>query len=262
MTNQFDSETALTLQSPGQWTGQIDRNWNIGANPNGGYLVAIAMTALRELAPEHPDPLTLTVHYLRPGSADQSCDVQAEVIRAGRTLTTARASLSQDGKQRLQVLAGLGKLGETSEPTLTIPAPKIPPPEQCVVRTSAGQGVDVKILERLDIRLHPEHASGNSIRSELSGWVRFKDGRVPDTHACLLFVDALPPSIFSLLGAVGWVPTVELSVHVRRRPTAGWMQAKFTTADLADGRLIEDGLLWDEQGNLIAQSRQLALLLK
>jgi hypothetical protein len=38
------------------------------------------------------------------------------------------------------------------------------------------------------------------------------------------------------------------------------MLARFSTMDLADGRLIEDGLLWDARGRLVVQSRQLALV--
>ena len=76
-----------------------------------------------------------------------------------------------------------------------------------------------------------------------------------------MFGDAFPPSLFSLLGKVGWVPTLELTVHVRRRPVPGWIQARFTTTDLHDGLLIEDGQLWDEEGHLVARTRQLALLL-
>jgi acyl-CoA thioesterase len=56
------------------------------------------------------------------------------------------------------------------------------------------------------------------------------------------------------------VPTIELTVHVRRRPAPGWMLGQFRTLDLIDGRLIEDGVLWDSAGNLVAQSRQLALV--
>ncbi|MFN5883661.1 MAG: thioesterase family protein, partial [Burkholderiales bacterium] len=71
-----------------------------------------------------------------------------------------------------------------------------------------------------------------------------------------------PPSVFGLLGAVGWVPTVELTVHVRRRPAPGWMLGQFRTLDLSDGRMIEDGWVWDSQGQLVVQSRQLALVRK
>ena len=64
-----------------------------------------------------------------------------------------------------------------------------------------------------------------------------------------------------MVGPVGWVPTIELTVHLRARPAPGWILGQFTTQDMQDGRLIEDGALWDSRGTLVAQSRQLALLL-
>jgi acyl-CoA thioesterase len=57
------------------------------------------------------------------------------------------------------------------------------------------------------------------------------------------------------------VPTIELTSHVRRRPAPGWVQGRFVTEDLQDGRMIEDGWLWDSTGALVARSRQLAMLL-
>ena len=262
--SEFDADTRLLARTEGVWDGQIDPNWNIGDNPNGGYLAAIAASALQQLTPDQPDPLSATIHFLRPGSAGQGCEVNGRVLRPGRTLSTVQASLTQNGRQRLEVLASMGKLDQSQpadSPALTINPPEIPPPEQCVVRSGAGQGVELAILNRLEIRLNPAHADAGNGAAEMSGWVRFRDNREPDTKACLLFADAFPPAIFGLLGLVGWVPTIELTVQVRRRPCPGWIQASFTTHDLGDGRMIEDGALWHEQGNLVAQSRQLALLL-
>jgi acyl-CoA thioesterase len=137
----------------------------------------------------------------------------------------------------------------------------MPPPDACTPRSPGEQGVALPILDRLDVRLHPDEArAGAAGRAQVSGWIRFRDGREPDALATLLFADAFAPAVFGLLGAVGWVPTVELTVQVRRRPAPGWMLAQFRTVDLADGRLIEDGLLWDARGRLVAQSRQLALV--
>ena len=64
------------------------------------------------------------------------------------------------------------------------------------------------------------------------------------------------------MGSVGWVPTIELTVHVRRRPAPGWVLARFECDDLAGGRMIETGSLWDSSGALVARSRQLGLLLE
>jgi acyl-CoA thioesterase len=121
--------------------------------------------------------------------------------------------------------------------------------------------VVLPLLSRLDIRLHPDEArAGAAGRAQVTGWIRFHDERPPDALGSVLFADAFPPAVFGLLGLVGWVPTVELTVHVRRRPAPGWVLGQFRAQDLRDGRLIEDGALWDSQGWLIVQSRQLALV--
>lgn len=260
----FNTETALSQVDDAHWSGHVSGAWNIGDNPNGGYLVAIALQAIRQLSPQHPDPLTVTVHYLRPGVPDAPCEVEAQSLRIGRTLSTTRATLSQEGKSRIEVLAGFGDLSPLSEelPTIVVPAPDMPPPEECPMRSAEQQGVALPLLNRVDIRLHPDEAiAGNAGKAQVSGWIKFTDDQAPDTLAAVLFSDAFPPSVFGLLGVVGWVPTLELTVHVRRRPASGWVMGQFKTQDLADGRMIEDGSLWDTNGKLVAQSRQIALVL-
>lgn len=268
----FDDDTRLTAlpTSPADrgaaagYEGLVHPAWNIGANPNGGYLLALAAQALRQSTPGHPDPLSITVHYLRPGLSGLACRIETQLLRSGRTLSTARATLMQDGSARLEVLAAMGDLASpalASPALLTRPMPDIPPPEQCVGRSASAQGVSLSILDRLDIRLHPDEAlPGAAGRARVSGWIRFADGRAPDTLACLLMADAFPPAVFGLLGAVGWVPTIELTVHLRRRPVPGWLLGEFWSHDLSDGRVVEDGALWDATGQLVAQSRQLALV--
>ena len=264
MTSDFERETALDPDGDGRWTAHVSRAWNIGDNPNGGYLVALAMQAIARLGP-HQDPLTITTHFLRPGTPDAPATVEAELVRTGRTITTARARLVQDDMTRIEVLAGFGDLTSPSaiDAGLSMPAPpEMPPPEQCLVRSGLEQGVDLPILGRLDTLIHPEQAkAGSAGTAEVSGWIRFADGRDPDSHAAVMFADAFPPSLFGLLGYIGWVPTIELTVHVRQRPAPGWVLGRFRANDLRDGRMIEDGTLWDSAGELIAQSRQIGLLL-
>jgi len=261
----FDDDTRLSPgDSPGSFTGQVQSAWNIGANPNGGYLLALAAQALRQAAPAQPDALSITVHYLRPGLPGQPCRIDTQLLRSGRSISTVRATLLQDGSPRLEVLAAMGSLaaaGTAAPPLISLPQPGMPPPEACPGRSAAAQGVSMSILDRLNIRLHPAQAEpGAGGAARVSGWIRFADGRPPDALGCLLMADAFPPAVFGLLGMVGWVPTIELTVHLRGHPAPGWLLGEFWSHDLRDGRVVEDGALWDSNGQLVAQSRQLALV--
>ena len=262
--SQFDTETQSKRINDTTWTGHLSPAWNIGDNPNGGYLVSLALKALQECLP-HPDPISVTTHYLRPGTANEDFEVNIEIIRTGRTLTTARAKLTQQNKTRLEILTVFGDLSQSVgiDREITIAAPDIPAPEDCTVRDGGTQGIILPIADRLDTRIDPNDAlPGGSMRAELNGWNRFKDGRAPDSISLPLFCDTFPPSPFSLLGVVGWVPTIELTVHVRRKPEPGWLQARFTCEDLSQGRMIESGQIWDSTGALVAQSRQIGLVMQ
>ncbi len=73
-----------------------------------------------------------------------------------------------------------------------------------------------------------------------------------------LFMDCWPPSMFFAFQG-GFAPTLELTVHFRSRPRTEWHLAAFESRFLMGGYVEEDGLLWGEDGRLVAQSRQLAL---
>lgn len=256
-------ETSVERVAEHLYRGRVASQWNIADNPNGGYLLSIAIQALQQTL-EHPEPLSVTAHYLRPGIPDTDCEVTTEVLRKGRTISTARATLSQAGKERLELICAFGDLSVPASevPPLTMPQPAMPPPDECLQRSGDLQGINLAIDQRLDVRLHPEQAQpGKAEQAEVSGWIRFLDGTEPSPQSLLLFVDSFPPSVIPVMGVVGWVPTIELTVHIRKRPAPGWVMGQFRTDDLADGRGIESSCLWDSEGSLVAQGRQLCLVL-
>lgn len=257
---QFDDETAVRPVGDG-YTTRLSGAWNIGANPNGGYAAQPVLRALAHLA-GRPDPASITVHYLRPALADADGDITASIVRAGRRATNASGTLTQDGAARLTVVAVLTDLSvaasDVSDPGITLVAPEIPPPGQCVDRIELNQGVDLPLLSRVEVRVRPDQPAGGAV---VEGWIRFRDGTDPTTAALVLFADSFPPAVHAVVARVGWVPTLELTVHVRRRPRAGWIQARVDCDDVAGGWMIESGTLWDETGALVARSRQLGMIL-
>jgi len=257
----FDDETAITRLDDGIWETQLSANWNIGGNSNGGYAMSPVLRALRELTGQ-PDPISVTTHYLRPVQGGSTGRIDATLIRSGRTTSTARGTLSVDGKERLVVIAAFGDVEEKvgSGPEMAPPPPDLPPVEECTPRIGLDQGVELPLLSRVDCVIHPERAVPGE-RAVVEGWIRFADGADPTTLSLPLFVDAFPPSLIALVGDTGWVPTVELTTHVRRRPKPGWLRARFECDDLHKGRMIETGALWDSSGALVARVRQIGLLL-
>lgn len=280
--SQFDVETAVveSVESSDQDAGMdvfaitLSDQWNIGVNPNGGYAATIVLGAMaRSLdvrSADHPLPLSVTTHYQRPALANEPARVEVEVVRQGRTTSTISGRLIQDGKERVRLLATFGALTPadpglkdalTEQGRIQLPAYDMASPEDSRSRSELAQGVELPILSRLDIRVPDCWAiAGEADEAVTGGWIRFADGRPPDARSLVLFSDGFPPSPFGLFGRLGWVPTLELTVHVRRPPANGWIRARFETRDLVGGLFVEDGVLWDSTGAVVAQSRQLALL--
>jgi hypothetical protein len=94
----------------------------------------------------------------------------------------------------------------------------------------------------------------------MKGWFAFADGRPSDPLALMLAVDAFPPAVFHLDLPPGWVPTLEMTVHVRDVPAPGPLRGIFRTRYVSNGLFEEDGEVWDSAGRLVAMSRQLALI--
>jgi acyl-CoA thioesterase len=67
--------------------------------------------------------------------------------------------------------------------------------------------------------------------------------------------------VFQVATAPVIAPTIELTVHFRGTlPASGdWVLGEFESRVARDGFFEEDGLLWSRDGELLAQSRQLAL---
>jgi hypothetical protein len=265
--SEFDRDTTLTPRGPGVYGIDLSAGWTIVNAVNGGYLLAVLGRALADTLP-HADPFTVSAHYLtasRPGPAV----VRTQTVRTGRTLSTGQASLVQHDErgeevERIRVLASYGDLGALPDDVRTTARPpEMPPLEQCSGPRDSPAPVpgSSAITDRLTLRLDPATLGwalgAPSGKGEMRSWLGLADGRDHAPLSLLLAVDALPPTAFEL-GLSGWVPTVELTVHVRARPVPGPLRVAVTTRNLAGGFLEEDAEVWDGADRLVAQSRQLA----
>ncbi len=262
---EFDRATSIEALGDGRYLGEIHSGWDIGGNANGGYVLAVAAAAMRAEA-GRADPITITAHYLRPVPAGP-LEIVTEVAKRGRQLTTVVATARRNGSDLLRVIGAFGELDapDHSHDVVTGAPPQLTDYDASVDRqaTSNGPGFPVNLMGRLAVRLHPDDGGfqhGQTTgRAVMRGWFAFADDRPVDTLALLLAADSFPPAVFNLEIEPGWVPTVDYNVQVRARPAPGPIACRFETRFLTDGRLEEDGELWDSTGQLVALSRQLAL---
>ena len=261
----FDDAIALTTDDDTDaddvlWHGHLTDNWSIGHVPNGGYTGAVLVNALQS----HTGaaiPVSLTTHYYRPAIHDAPFTVRTEVMKRGRTVTHADAVLEQDGKVRCRSVALMGEYPADETILQTTPA-QIPPADECPARDPMSQGFNMSLLESLDVRLDPasmKTAGANAGGQRIDGWVKFREDRPNDSRSLALFVDAFPPVILITVPETGWVPTLEMTTHVRAEPAPGWIRGEITAANVRGGTLIEDVRLWDSTNTFVAEARQIAL---
>jgi acyl-CoA thioesterase len=260
----FAAATAVERSGPDRFEGRIPQGWDVAGNAHGGYLLSLAGRAL-SVATDRPDPVTVTAHYLRSGRPGP-VGIDTEVLRSGRRLSTARATLSSEDHSLVAVLATFGDLGDDATPhpeLIDAGPPELPDPEQCE-RVVPAQPFPPAFMAHLDLRLHPDDAGfmqgARSGSARIRGWVRLPEHEPIDTIAMLTVVDAFPPTVFNVDLPIAWVPTLELTAHLRRRPAPGWLACEVRTRFVSGGFLEVDGVYWDLDGSLVAQSRQLALV--
>jgi acyl-coenzyme A thioesterase PaaI-like protein len=261
---EFDADTAVVQTGDGVFAAHMSAHWCARAGaPNGGYTLALCLRALM-LSVAHPtplDPLAVSATYLRPAAVGPA-QIRARLLRSGRRLTMGEAALFQGGQQVVAVLASFADLSAFAGVTRVYnETPKLPPPEECVEQPPIPSMAGATLAQRMTYRW--PHLPGWMMGSaggtnQAEFWMRFRDGRAADALSLPTLVDAAAPVVLDQGERDS--STIELSVHIRAVPTSAWLACRAQTRHVMRGLHEEDFEIWDANGVLVAQSRQLAVL--
>lgn len=264
MSSRFAADTAVINHGEGRYAATIDSSWWIVRGPNGGYLAAIVVRALREEVAGTGQRLrSLTLHYLRAPVAGP-CQVHVTVDRRGRKLTSMSVRLVQDGTL---MITGLAAAAEPRDGFAfsDLPLPDVAPPDPDAPRPTPPPGApSIPLRDHFDMQpcLGPDRYSGEIADEALTGgWLRLADPEPVDDVVIAMLTDAWAPAIFSRCPDPLGVPTVDLTIHFRDAPPMEptWSFVRFRSQHAVDGYVEEDGEVWSADGRLLAQSRQLAV---
>jgi acyl-CoA thioesterase len=250
------------------YAAEVSPDWRAGRGPHGGYLAAMILRALVEtVADPQRAPRSLTIHYARapePGPVS----IRTVVEREGRSLSTLSARMERDGRLIAIALAAFSvpwSAPEISE----LEQPAVDPPDP--VRESGLLSPAAPHFTRhlvLQPRVDAPPFSGSDGPMEFTAWVGLAQPRALDALSLAFFSDALLPAVFMRLTEPSVVPTVDLTVHFRASlprssdPDPGELcLARMSTRVIHEGFFEEDGVIWAPDGTVLAQSRQLAIVL-
>lgn len=260
-TDIFNADTSVERVGNDEFRATLTDRWGaLGGMPNGGYLLAVCGRALAETLPL-PDPFVASAFYLRRTSPGP-VEIHTETVKLGRRLATGEVRMTQGGKESMRVVASFGDLAAAAgRTTMFRSAPDLPAPEDCLDLMANGGLPGVSIADRCDYRApkvpgwtHGEPSGDPS----LEFWMRLKGREEHEPVTLLALVDAAAPAVLEIGEFAS--ATVELTVHLRARPAAGWLACRSFTRHVMNGYHEEDFEIWDSTGTLVAQSRQLALL--
>jgi acyl-CoA thioesterase len=246
------------------YRARIDGSWWIVMGPNGGYVAAIVARAAVDAVGDPARRLhSITLHYLRP-PVEGECHVTVDVERVGRGLTTVTIRMTQGD---MRVVVGVAALAVHRDSIVLdqLERPDVAAPE--TISVPEGQiGMTIPMAQHFDNRPVFGHRLGGGDPPELArtgGWMRYRESTPIDEIALLALCDAWWPPMMEVIEEPMAVPTVDLTVHIRALPEdpTDAVLGEFVSPLAADGYTIEDARLWSRSGRLLAESRQLAVLI-
>jgi acyl-CoA thioesterase len=260
--SKFERDTSVSEIEPGVFEGHVNRDWWIVFGPNGGFLAAMLVKAMGSAVDDHTRVArSLTIHYTA-APKEGPVRIRTTIERAGRTLTTVSARMEQG--ERLIALA-IGAFSTARDAAIEFsdaPAPRVPLPEE--VEPFQGRRDLPPFTRQWEVRpalgIPPFTGADGSTLS--GGWIKPLDPHPIDAALVAQLADAWVPAVFVRLTEPNAVPTIDLTIHFRGDLPLepDYVLSTFETRLSTGGFIEEDGYIWSRDGQLIAHSRQLALL--
>jgi len=260
----FDADTAIEPLGEGRFAAAMSERWWVGKGPNGGYVAAVILRAVQAAAGAERAPRSLTVHFLKAPAAGP-VEVAVTVERRGGRATFLSARLTQAGTTCATALAVLSE-NWSEDGFSEAEMPDAGAPGELHTLDPAVEGRPNMLQNyRLRPALGEPAFSGGPARNGV--WIRTREPHLLDAPLAATLLDTWFPAPYVKLDGPRPAPTIDYTVHLRSPlppPGAGpedpYLIA-FRSNTARHGFFEEDGELWSADGVLLAQSRQLALLL-
>ena len=263
---------------PGRYHVEVDECWNCPTVPQGGVMAALAAAAMTaELdRPEQHLRTQTTVYAVAVPAGPVTVDV--DVLRRGRTMSQATATLQAGGDGAGHVTVAVFGVDQPGFEFTDLRRPNLSSPEFCVsFRDPVPDGADGETGEpfafwqQVEGRPAMGHAPWDpyvSPTSECAFWYRFEDAPMRpdgtlDPLAVIALADLMPSSVSQRMGPDQpdfYPPSADLTVHVLDEARGPWLLSHLRARRATDGYASVECALWDQSGTLVAHAAQMMFL--
>jgi acyl-CoA thioesterase len=254
----------LLTQAKTQNIITIPSGWGQGRATYGGLIAGLLCSrlfaALGDAAQERM-LRSATVSFIGAVSAGD-VELKTEVFRSGKSVTQAEARLIQNGEVLAVLLASFGS-GRESGIYVPVrhPAPVYKAPEETPVFPYLA-GITPEFFQQTELRWSTGKTPFTGAeKPDFGGWMRWNDSFAEMTTAHLFaLIDAWPPSVlpmyktFAPISTLCW--TLEFLAEPVGKSSQNWWQYHVLTDAAKSGYAHAEGHIWDDEGNLVAISRQ------
>lgn len=224
---------------------------------HGGPPAALVARAVEQVLADRPGQVCrLTCELLGPIPVGP-LEVEARVVREGRTVRLAEGVLRSAGRDVLAARAWWVRHGDTTSVAGVPPGePAPPPPESCSAAVlDVAQGMDGGYLNAMEWR-SPGAATASPVTPGTAVvWARSRlalvDDEPPSPLARVMLAADSGNGVSSSLPIRDWLfINPELTVHLVRPPAGEWVALVARTLLGAGGVGLAETALWDEHGRI------------
>lgn len=256
-------ETALSLApSPRGYIADVPESWSQGRATYGGLVGGLLARAAGAQVPPERALRSVLIDFIAP-VAPGHAELEARVLRSGRTLTHVEARLIQGDEVAAVLTGAYGSPRSTSLNVPGAPAPAAPSSGE-LPRLPYIEGAMPRFTQHFDYRVTPgQQLFSGAARGQISGYVRHIEGGPVDAAGMLGLMDAWPPAFMPTLhrpavaSTVTWMVDFTQELPLLGTESHAYFRYEAELLAGAAGYASCDAQLWSESGQLVAISRQL-----
>ena len=265
----FSEAMEMQELEAGRLVAHFDRSWWVVNGPNGGVIAALMVRAAQHCLAEDRCVRTVTTHFVS-APKEGSVTIEVTVERQGKIAGFASLRMLQQDRLIATSLVAVAEVDQVPHQWEQRNFPKLPALEDCwMMKTTPPL---VPLHSRWDRRWGlgvPGQPDTSTVAGgyEAGGWIRLSEPEPFDEALLAAMADAWVPAIMAHTDLAVHAPTLELTVQIRADPrelvitSDNYCAAVFRQLSGGEGFVDETGEIWSPDGQLLALSRQLAVLL-